>query len=151
MRYVARYTPNPDADLCRGWSAWMGMRDESLIALLSDILNLDVPEGIDEADAAGEAELLELAVDIGHDVRWDDQAGEWCCVHHDGLSCWGLDEDIETPEEAAMEAARLHRTGQIEHAGTGLSTIGEVEYVWPVPGVDGLHLFRCEDTMPEPQ
>lgn len=141
MVFVARYTNDPQADLERGWSAYMGLQAVSPRQYVAKFVWDDVPADFDDMT---DAEIVDWLSDLGIDLRYNAAIALWCSVHHDGLSCWAL--DAETPEAAIAEAQAAAREGQISWSGFGQATVGKVLYVTSVPGIENLHIFECEGT-----
>lgn len=145
MAYVIRTTRNPEYDIQRNWSAWMGDGYGSEISAIEDVLLLVA--GVDAQDAfdAQEREddyetfLRDLANRHDVDVRYHEIAQRWMHVHHDGLSVYVLDADTEVEARAAAATHGAHFSGD------GQRTIGTVEYLGVVNPDENIHLFRCED------
>jgi len=143
--FVARYTNNPEGDIQRGWSGFMGAEAETVQKFVA-LFIYDAPE---DADEMSDDALLDWLLDT-HDIdlRYDEALGAWRQVHHDGLSCWPL--DAETAEEACAEAAEMDKGGKIAWAGFGSYTQGKVRYVGRIEGTgDPLHIFECDHTQVE--
>lgn len=154
MPYVARYTLNPDYDVVRRWTGYMGcdaLTPEMVAEHILDTHGMPFPARVkidgewidwDETPWGWRIDwVLERA-----DIRLHEPSGLWMWVHNpDGLSCWPL--QAETPEAAIEEARALDADNRIQWHGFGHVTRGRVEYVGPVTGV--LHVFWCEDTAPE--
>ena len=139
MVYVARFTNNPEADIQRGWSAFMGERGN----LWSAADMVMTQHGYDTNDYETEDEILEVLEEIGVEFRQYPENGEWAQFHHEGLSCWPL--NATTTDDAICEAIALANNKKIEWAGFGSATEGKVEYICPVSGIENLHIFSCED------
>lgn len=141
MVYVARFTTNPEEDIKRGWSGWMNVSWENVVEAAYDQL-VNGRANLDEEKIQGliDDDLLSMLNDYGFDVRYDDTAKLWRLVHHDGLSCFRL--NAETLEDALLEE-------HPEAFGEGDCTLGSVQYVAPVPGSEGWHIFECADTKKE--
>lgn len=153
--YVARYTHNPEEDIKRGWSGWMGQNWPTREAALSELVEMPGDDEMDERqqrwirtwgemyeDRAKFVEDLrdDLAERQGIDLRYDEFYHEWRRVHHDGLSCFCL--DAETAEAAIAEARDLDASKQIHWWGDGDYTHGAVTLVGHVGG--DLYVFECD-------
>jgi len=156
--YVARYTDNPEEDIKRGWSGWMGCNWATKEDAIDDLI--EMPDD-DELEAKQQrwirtwGELYEdydrfiadlrdsLADDF--DIRFDEYHNEWRHCHHDGLSCWAL--DAGTADAAVAEAKSKDADGKIIWAFEGDKTHGEVKLVGHV-SVD-LYIFECDYTTGE--
>lgn len=157
MVYVARFSDNIEADIRRGWSAWMGSWEQDL----QDALEFCgvTAEQIDEAwehwqdpdwhpwhhrDTADREEfLLDLAETEGHDVRFDSATELWAAVHHDGLSCFRL--EAEDEDAALDELAELAES--VVSFALGDMTDGSVRLVYSRG--DGWHLLETEEVWAE--
>lgn len=138
--YVARFTTNPEQDIERGWSGWMGYSAQTPAQYIETFIGM-LPEDIDEMT---DGDLIEwLADNHNTDLRFDNQVGEWRAVHHDGLSCWSL--NAETIDAALIEATSKADSKDIEWAGFGRATVGTISLVCKVDGVDDLYIFECDD------
>src|SRR5579885_2831446 len=105
--FVARYTVNPEADVKRGWSAWMGISEDTeekalSLALDQATLSEEDRQIVDEWYDYDVEALREIAKNYNVDVRFDEDANKWRLFHHDGLSCWSL--NAETIEDAIRES-----------------------------------------------
>lgn len=110
-----RYSDNIQSDIKRGWSALAGMR-------------FDTEEEAREffADYFGDNEM---------DIRYDEDRHQYGVVHHDGLSCFVVEEDGD--ELADANYIRSNATfAQAE------MTVGKVCVVESYG--DGWHLIECE-------
>jgi len=138
--FVARYTDNPEGDIKRGWSGFMGVEAETVQRFVA-LYTYDAP---DDADEMSDDDLLDWLMDTHNiDLRYDEALEMWRQVHHDGLSCWPL--DAETAEDALAEAAEMDHAGQIGWSGFGSYTEGKVTYVGRIEGThDPLHVFECD-------
>jgi len=157
IMFVARYTITPEYDVTRNWSAWMGMdfatQEEAYEFVAeqqidSDTLERKWEKWQDEEHAtwhhrnhASWIGFLQDVVDA--DIRFNEAWGRWQIVHHDGLSCWTLDAD--TVDSAIVEA----QNSGLDWYGFGSNTVGKVEYVCDVPGIEYLRIFKCEDVEAE--
>lgn len=142
---AVRYSNNIDADIRRGWSAWMGLEanrkdDAVLLAWESqgrggeselDDLYQDAPEPDWNSFIDRMAEEL--------DVRFDDNCQMWRVVHHEGLSCYVVNDGSYTAEE---EAAAIARYARDTPTGEGHYTIGGIRVVEAL--ADGWYLLECE-------
>lgn len=120
--FVIRRTPNPQADLVRGWSAWNGQYeahpfslaavDAALCAVDSDVIdeyNADNDCDVSE-DAAAAAEFCREALDI--DVQRCTTTGLYAVRHHAGLSSYELAAtDIDSAIAEARDAKHNFATG----------------------------------------
>lgn len=133
--YVARFTADPQDDIQRGWSGWMGCDWKTL---------QDAAEfhGI-ETDSQDNDELLDLLSEEGYDIRFDERLNAWRLVHHEGLSCFSLE---ASSVEAAIEEAR---NADLKWHGFGSRTLGAVKLVASVDGIDNLYIFECSDATTE--
>lgn len=159
MLYVTRFTFNPTYDIQRDWSGWMGedwdTEEEAILAVLETvgILAEDIEKRWenwqDESwhpwhhrDVESYTDCLrDMASDHDVDVRFNEVYARWQHVHHDGLSCWPL--KAETLDEARAEAAARCFSWD----GFGHRTLGNVRHICALG--DDLHIFECDDTMPE--
>ena len=111
---VLRYSNNIESDIKRGWSALSGMRfgtEEEAKEFFSDYF--------------GEKEM---------DIRYDDDQLNYGVVHHDGLSCFIIEDDGD--EVADADYIRSNATfTQAE------MTTGKVSLVESFG--DGWHLLEC--------
>lgn len=149
MPYVIRTTRNPEYDIQRNWSAWMGDGYSNEIIALEDVLLLVASMDAQDAFNAQEREdnyevfLRDLANRYNVDVRYHEVACRWMHVHHDGLSVYAL--HAQTENEARIEA-----TSHGAHfSGDGQRTIGKVQYLGVVNADKNIHLFFCEDFINE--
>ena len=146
--YVARYSFNPKYDADRNWSAWIGIEGcsaEDVALQIADVVS-HPPALVDWAtdecfswDDAPEGLKVTYVLE-NEDIRYHEGARKWMHVHHEGLSCWRL--DAETLEDAIEEARELDSRGEIEWAGFGYATVGNVTYVASVS--ETLHIFECD-------
>ena len=140
MTYVARFTTDPEADIKRGWSGWMGVTYSSLKSAVNELLG-DVEEvAFGDIDDLGDDELADMLSDAGRDVRFDEAFGEYRLVHHEGLSCFRL--DAQTLDEAVIEQ-------HPDAIGEGWKTVGTVRHICEVASDPGWHIFECDDAIPE--
>ena len=166
--YVARYTNNPEGDIERGWSGFMGMQWASALEWLKDNTQFSEGFGID-ADGGDLEERQQRWVNTYGDEYEDldtfinayaEEAAEengiifdatlnlWRAFHHDGLSCWAL--DAETDAEAIAEAKTKAESGEISWCGFGQATVGDVKLVAKVEGItEPLYVFECDDVEEE--
>lgn len=136
MTYVARFTHDPQDDIERGWSGWMGLDFKSV----SDAAEF---HGVDTEDKSDDELLDILNDDENVDLRYDKRLNVWRVCHHEGLSCFAL--EAETATDAMIEA----KSANLVWAGFGDKTIGKVKLVGAVEGVDDLFIFECEDACNE--
>lgn len=111
---VMRYSNNIESDIRRGWSALAGMRFES-------------EEKAREffSDYFGDNEM---------DIRFDVDQNQYAVVHHDGLSCYVVEDDGD--EVANIDDIRKNATlTQAE------LTTGKVKLIESFG--DGWHLLEC--------
>lgn len=153
MAYAIRYSPNIQADLRRGWSAWMGIRAASLYELCDNTPDLyDLTEYVsdpDDTDAIYDyLDLVERrSVGAHYEPAEDTEAPaevRWCWKHHDGLACYAL--DAETEAEALAQAAEWDTDAL--SSGQGWLTEGEVKVVAELG--NGWYLLECDDLSREP-
>jgi hypothetical protein len=158
MVYVARFSPNIESDIKRGWSGYMGSHgvtaEEALesIGVYLDDMDLEAAQARWVRTYGSQNEdydfwygefTRDLAESKG--LRFDDDLGEWRAFHHDGLSCWALE---ATDDAAAMGEAA---DAGIEWAGWGQSTIGSIRVVGKVMGTgdpakdEFLWVLECDD------
>jgi hypothetical protein len=110
MVKVLRYSFDINSDIKRGWSAYAGMRFETE----------------EEAKSFFESDDL--------DIRFDDDRNSFGVVHHDGLSCFLVEEDGD--EIADVDYIRNHATlTQAEY------TVGKVTLLHSFG--DDWHLLEC--------
>lgn len=134
--YVARFTHDPQDDIERGWSGWMGS-DFSSVADAAEFFGIDIDEQTDDA-------LLDILLEKENtDLRFDDRLKVWRTVHHEGLSCFAL--EATTIEDAMSEA----KSANLMWEGFGDKTIGNVKVIGAVEGVDDLFIFECDDATGE--
>ena len=151
MRYAIRQSPNVQADLKRGWSAWMGHRAatlEALIDMTPDFSEYDLAEAWERWDGDDhQAFLLDNCErKAGAWVPMiDEVAGQWCWWHHDGLACYGLAAETEAEALAEAIASGLMKGNA---TGNGDMTEGTVAVVATL-GCDW-YLLACDDYTPEP-
>ena len=147
--YALRYSPNIHNDIQRGWSAWMGMRFASYLDLVNtaaEISEYDYAEWAEARDLDTESE--ETAEEYVNHLGWhtaiDPHTNEVCCVHHDGLSVYGL--DAETLAEAVTEGrAQADFLGAAW--GFGYATVGTVKIAADLG--DNWYVLEVEDMTPE--
>lgn len=137
MKYVARYTQNPEGDIERGWSRWSGASWKSFQSAAEDVLLWHAGIEVTEDD-----DVETLLDKHSFTIKQDPHFGDWAQVHHDGISVYALDADNET--DAFAEASQMPK---FWIGGEGDCTVGNVRYVGQV--FDGLHLFVCDDTVKE--
>lgn len=130
--YAIRFSPNIQNDVQRGWSAWMGMRYASFIDLVNTAAEIDEYDYAEwaeardldtEDEATAEAYVTEK---MGWDVRIDPATGEFCVVHHNGLSVYVVDE--ENLDANIEEATRLEEIDATA-TGEGHATRGSVAVI----------------------
>lgn len=147
--YAIRFTPSIENDIERGWSAWMGMRYSSFLALVNTAAEVDeyhYSEWCDERDLDAETEeAAEKYVSdyLDWDVRLDPATNELCVVHHDGLSVYVVDEeDLQVNLDTASDwdAQRAGASGE------GYATQGRVT---SVAQFGWWHVLEVEDVTPE--
>jgi len=150
--YVARFSDNIQADLERGWSAWMGSRSQDLEDVLEfcGITAEQIENGWERwqdpdwhpwhhRDTTDREEfLLDLAENENHDIRFDAVADAWAAVHHDGLSCFRL--EAETEADAIQELANV--AAETVSFSSGDMTEGAVRLVHSRD--DGWHLLQAD-------
>lgn len=146
--YAIRYSLDIEGDIQRDWSAWMGMRYASFLDLVNSAGEISEYEYSEWCESRDLDETTEEAAEeyvtekLGWDVRIDPKTGEFCAVHHDGLSCYVVDEeDLDATNEVA---ARWNEKGALP-SGEGKMTVGAVEVVtafgnWYVLKCDGLNV-----------
>lgn len=145
MRYAIRYSPDIHADLARGWSAWMEARFSSLLDLVETYCgDYDVADYLESCDSDIDNALLDLADARNLDVRRDPATGQWCLVHHDGLSCYALN---AASMDAALDEGAVLAAAIGEPVGNGDRTYGDVSLVADLGA--GWYLLQCDDTIPE--
>jgi hypothetical protein len=159
-RIMARWTRNPQYDVERDWTGFMGHAWNTKNEAVEEIAQqagIDVEERwenwrdpdwrshhIREHDNYGEF-IADLAEEIEADVRYHEMAGQWVQVHHEGLEGYYL--DAGTLREALKEIAdAVTEAGGIDAvypwSGIGDTTEGEnIRYLGAVPGYEDLHLF----------
>ena len=147
--YALRYSPNITNDIARGWSAWMGMRYASFLALVNTAAEVDEYHFSEWCEARSLDEDTEDAAEqyvsdfLDWDVRIDPATSEFCVVHHDGLSVFVVDEeDLVANVAVATEWASVGwaPTGQ-GHATEGRVTV--------MAKVGNWHVLECESASPE--
>jgi len=141
MAKVARYTKTPNMDCKKEhcWSGYFGGWDsvKDAIETISDW-----EKEIEEYEERGEEPDIDEIAEK-YSLRYDERCGQWRTWHHSGLSCWKL--ESESDFGAILEAS-LKAEKEIAWGGFGYRTIGKVELVAKVPGVDNLYIFECDDT-----
>ena len=147
--YAVRYSPNITGDVERDWSAWMGMRFDSFLGVVNgagEISEYDYAEWAETHDMDTEDEETAEAYlqHLGWDVRVDPATGEYCVVHHDGLSVFVVG-DEGSIEDAREFAKHWHdeRTGAV---GFGSRIIGAVKLV---ESYGDWHVLEVANTTPE--
>jgi hypothetical protein len=161
MSYVVRFTKNPQYDIQRNWSAWMGMEWDTRREAIVENLELSgvSEDAVEDSWEAWQNEALrayhvrnhsdydafleDMADDHNIDVRYHEGTKTWMVVHHDGLSVFPL--GAESAEDAIKEA----ECKNFSWSGFGHQTLGKIEFVATINEEECLHLFWCEDTMPE--
>lgn len=154
--FVSRYTFNPQYDVERNWTGWIGRSWDSLSEAAEELVDTEELETAWEKwqdggwqtwyyrDTEDYDEFCEyILAENGERVEFHKVFGKYLLYHHDGLACWPL--RAETAKAAVAEA----QTNPGEWHGFGDQTIGNVRYVCAVPGIEHLHIFECDDTMPE--
>ena len=112
---VMRYSENIESDIKRGWSALSGMRFETEAAAVEFF-----------SDYFGDNEM---------DIRFDVDQNNYGVVHHDGLSCFVVEDDGDEVED--IDRIRSNATlTQAEY------TIGKVTLIESFG--DGWHLLECQ-------
>jgi len=147
MKYVARFSFDPEYDVERGWTAYMepSSEDKDMLALLiADHISHTFPRRVREAHLAGEDDVVIDYILQTQDIRYHQKAGLWMWVHNpNGLSCWPL--EATSAEEALAEASAM--ADRLDWGGFGWVTKGQVRYVGSVSSI--LHVFECEDVEKE--
>ena len=141
---VARFTPNPAADIARGWSGTGGDGAFLFDSLEEAIATLGDLELFDEK-YRGRAGDDEIAEKFG--FRFDTHLGKWREFHHWGLSCWPLDSGSDL--SAMLEAKLRCEEGSIASGGVGWATVGTVYTVAKVPEIPNLWIFECDGVVGE--
>jgi len=140
--FVARFSFDPEYDIQRGWTGYMGSASESretVALLIADHLAHTFPRRIYEAYLEGDEEQAIAYVLENYDIRYHERTGLWMWVHNpNGLSCWPL--EATSAEEALAEAAE--KADHLDWGGFGWVTKGQVRYVGSVSSI--LHVFECE-------
>jgi len=155
MAYALRFSPNIHGDISRNWSAWMGLRDKDLWSLLEDQL---LPHGVDMDEEweryqdedyetwwlrdhnDRQAFLEHLAGEHDIPVGFDEHSGEWCIIHHEGLSAYEL--DAITEAEAIIEGREM--AGRIGlPSGDGIAATGNIRIVAEV--AEGWYVLECDE------
>ncbi len=125
--FVARFSDNIQADIERGWSAWM---TPGLCGSYDDCQQ-DIADGY----ACG-------------DIReFPEKPGSYGIVHHQGLSAYLLSADDE--DSAVEEAIAAAKGGKIDGSGFGVAAFN-CQLVRTIPrelvkSQRELHILRCED------
>lgn len=139
---VARFSHNIEADLERGWSAWQGLSGtyDECVGYYRDLLT----SSDDYDEETGEVDLSKM------DIReFPELPGVFGCVHHNGLSCYLLQNSITV--EDAIEEVKQNR-GYMWGGGWGDRTIGKVKLLKSIrlEGTDmDLHILEADDIRPE--
>jgi hypothetical protein len=81
------------------------------------------------------------------DLMWDETCEGYRYWHHNGLSCWAL--ESTSAFGAMMEAKMLDIDNEIAQSGFGQYTVGAVEIVAQVPGVENLWVLECDSAPDE--
>lgn len=145
MKYAIRWSDRIEEDIQRGFSGWQGGVWTSLLEALR-FHGLEVSED-SMADAIEEGEIL---VEGFH---FREFRTLWFAFHHEGLSCFELEEleDCDTTEAISM-AKNCYRDDEYSPVGDGYRTIGQVEIIAclqePSDEEMGCYLIRCEDVAP---
>lgn len=148
--YVIRYSPDIEGDIERDWSAWMGMRFASFLDLVNTAGEISEYEYSEWCESHDLDETTEEAAEeyvtekLGWDVRIDPKTGEFCLVHHDGLSCYVVSE--EDLDETSEVAARWDAMGWAP-TGNGKMTVGKVEVV---AAFGNWYVLKCDGSLLEP-
>ncbi len=138
MAYAVRFSTRIQEDIKRGWSAWMNTRTENLAEFVQICLNFCWNEKASNLqDEERYEEVLEIYEDI-LDIRMD--GNQYAIVHHEGLSCFGL--EAEEEEEAIEEAVEFVNNFDGSFA-IGEMTIGEIKIIKEIQ--DGWYLLETED------
>jgi hypothetical protein len=141
---VVRYGTGIQADIERGWSAWMNTRTSDLhkfIGKCEDFYSSCFESSKYESLETDEEKLEYFEEKI--DVRFDDSTNEYAICHHDGLSVFELESD--TVEEAEIEAAE--KINQITIGWFGSATVGEVTIIKEIS--ENWYLLECDDCVRE--
>lgn len=143
--FVIRRTPNPTADLARGWSSWNGQYeahpfsladvDNALMSIDDDVVenyndenDCDVSE-----DAAAAADFCRQVLDIN--VQRCPATELYAVRHHDGLSCYELAAtDLDSAIAEARNAKHNFATG-------GCCAIEPTAFHL---AYDDIYVFECE-------
>jgi len=143
--FVARFSFDPEYDVERGWTGYMGSASSSLeMTALIVADHIDLPRRVREAYLQNDEETVIHYILETQDIRFHEKAGLWMWVHNPaGLSCWPL--EASTAEEALAEAAE--KADRLDWGGFGWVTKGQVRYVGSVSSI--LHVFECEDVEKE--
>lgn len=167
-RYVARRSPNPEADLKRGWSAWGGhyvgraidipdvdnamaarnLDEYDVINAIDDKHVYETADGwaIKDTDEAQEAVADWVREELDIDVARDPTSGQWAARHHEGLSSYELDaSDLPT----AINAAKGLRDKVSWHRTEGVAGLRPRSY--HPTGIDDIYVFEVGDISGLPQ
>jgi hypothetical protein len=171
MTYVVRNTYNPEYDVIRNWSAWIGHTNKDLYSLVDscvpDVTSISraicnrvgaewetFQDGgynlsdlwnycsIEDRDEF-ETIIKENYDELDLDIRFHEFAQEYMLVHHDGLSCYTL--EAETEEEAVKEVQDKLKNNIMAFpwCGFGDTTEGSVKFVMSI--CETLHIFECKE------
>lgn len=113
---VLRYSENIESDIRRGWSALAGMRFDTEDEARSFF-----------ADYFGDNEM---------DIRCDADRNAYGVVHHDGLSCFLVEEDGDEIDDVD----RIRKNATLTQAEYTIGTVKLLESYG-----DGWHLLECRD------
>jgi hypothetical protein len=155
--YVARYTNNPEEDIKRGWSGWMGEAWDSKEEANKDLIE-KIYADVEELEAKQQRYIAKWGDDYSdwdyfindivsdkYDVRYDEYNEVFRLCHHDGLSCWKIDAD--NLQDAIKEASTKDTDSTISWSGEGYKTGGLVKVAAHVN--DELYIFECDYTTGE--
>ena len=150
MRYAVRQSPDINADLQRGWSAWRGLRGstlQELVDMTPDFSESEVEEAWQDSPEQDYEKFLLGYIECkpgNWEPVYDPTTGYWYWLHHYGLSVYGL--AAETEDEALAEAkalvARLgESSGQGDMMRGSVTVIAELGNDW--------YLLACDGYSPE--
>ena len=136
---VVRFSKNIQADVKRNWSAWMNTRTENLAEFIQVCLDHCWSEKASELqDEENYQEALEIFEEL-LDIRID--GNQYAIVHHDGLSCFGL--EAEEEKEAITEAEEFVENFDMSFFVNGDKTLGEIKIIKEIS--ENWYLLEVED------
>lgn len=148
MRYAIRWSERIDEDIERGFSGSQAAVSESLEEICG---TLGLLEELEELKDSGEVDENETWVQIENN-EFRKFNGLWFLFHHEGLSCFEIQDEFDTEEEVIEFALENYNNDEFTPVGDGDRTVGKVKVVAclqePTESELGCYLISCEDTIP---